>query len=249
MSGDWAVQIDGGTHAIHAEIIVGLTNRLKITWDGEVLESSLQWLMLGELRSFQRNGHSFVLSIRGFGLLGNLFLSMDGVEIPRGGVAAPVKRAPAPASAPIQFVKELSMQESEEVVGTEEYPLDNRFGDQPFTTVRQVSRESTNELSIDTSSQLDGKVGLEVFSAIKAEIEAQVSRQTGQKIGEKVTESQTLTFSVGPKSSVLYQVVWKRKIRSGERLYLSGGNPVTVPYRINYGLSCEVRTQAQAANR
>ena len=248
MSGDWAVQIDGGTHAIHAEIITGLaTARLKITWDGEVLESSLLWLMLGNLRSFQRNGHSFLLSIRGLGLLGSFVLSMDGVEIPRVGVAAPVK--PASASAPIQFIKELSVQESEEVVGTEEYPLDNRFGDQPFTTVHQVSRESTNELSVDTSSQLSGKVGLEVFSAIKAEIEAQVSRQTGQKIGEKVTESQTLTFSVGPKSSVLYQVVWKRKIRSGERLYLSGGNPVTVPYRINYGLSCEVRTQAQTANR
>jgi hypothetical protein len=146
-------------------------------------------------------------------------------------------------------MKELSVQESEEVVGTEEYPLDNRFGDQAFTTVHQVSRESTNELSVDTSSHLGGKVGLEVLSVIKAEIEAQLSQQTGQKIGEKVTESQTLTFSVGPKSSVLYEVVWKRKVRSGERLYLSSGIPVTVPYRINYGLSCEVRTQAQKASR
>jgi hypothetical protein len=161
--------------------------------------------------------------------------------------AVPVRRAVAPA--PIQFMNEISVLESEEVVGTEEYPLDNRFGDQAFTTVRQVSRESTNELSVDTSSHLGGRVGLEVLSAIKAEIEAQVARQIGQKIGEKVTESQTLTFSVGPKSSVLYEVVWKRKVRSGERCYLSGGNSVTVPYRINYGLSCEVRTQAQNFNR
>jgi hypothetical protein len=159
-----------------------------------------------------------------------------------------VKRAPG-APAPIQFVRELSVQESEEVIGTEEYPLDNRFGDQAFTTVRQVSRESTNELSLDNSRHFGGKVGLEVLSVIKAEIESQLSQQTGQRIGEKVTESQTLTFSVGPKSSVLYEVVWKRKVRSGERLYLSRGNPVTVPYRVNYGLSCEVRTQAQKANR
>jgi hypothetical protein len=159
--------------------------------------------------------------------------------------AVPVKRA---SPTPIQFMTESSVQESEEVVGTEEYPLDNRFGDQAFTTVRQVSRESTNELSVDTSSHLGGSVGLEILSAIKAEIEAQVSQQIGQKIGEKVTESQTLTFSVGPKSSVLYEVVWKRKVRRGERRYLSGSNSVTVPYRINYGLSCEVRTQAQKAN-
>lgn len=245
MRGDWTVQIEGGTHAIHAEVTTGVIHaNLKITWDAEVLDSSPLWLLLGNLRSFQRNGHSFVLSARGFGMLGSLVMSMDGVEIPRGGVAAaPVGRAPA---APIQFVRELSVQESEEVFGTEDYPLDNRYGDQAFTTVRQVSRESTNELSVDTSKQISGKVGFEVLSAIKAEIEAQVSHETGQKIGEKLTESQTLTFSVGPKSSVLYQVVWKRKVRSGERLYLSGGNPVTIPYRINYGLSCEVRTQAQA---
>jgi hypothetical protein len=149
----------------------------------------------------------------------------------------------------IQFEEERNVQESEEVVGTEEYPLDNRFGDQAFTTEREVSRESTNELSVDTSSNLGGGVTLEVLSAIKAEIDAQVARQIGQKIGEKVTERQKLKFSVGPKSSVLYKVVWKRKVRSGERRYLSGRKSVTVPYRINYGLSCEVRTQERKANR
>jgi len=248
MHGDWTVQIDGDTHTIHAELITALlTSKIKIAWDGEVLDLFPVFTLLGDLKSFERNGHSFQLSVRGFGMLGSFALAMDGVEIPHGGGPGPVKRVSVPSS--IQFIRELSVQELEEVVGTEEYPLDNRFGDQAFTTVHQVSRESTNELSLDTSSQLSGKVGLEVFSAIKAEIEAQVSRQTGQKIGEKVTESQTLTFSVGPKSSVLYQVVWKRKIRSGERLYLSGTNQVTVPYRINYGLSCEVRTLAQTASQ
>jgi hypothetical protein len=172
---------------------------------------------------------------------------MDNLEVRKGGTVASVK-SPA-ALAPVQFVKDLGVRESEEIVATEQYPLDNRFGDQAFTTVRQVSRESTNELSLDTSSHLGGKVGLDVLAVIKAEIEAQVSQQTGQKVGEKVTESQTLTFSVGPKSSVVYEVVWKRKVRSGERLYLLGNNSVTVPYRINYGLSCEVRTQAQVSGR
>jgi hypothetical protein len=272
MTGDWTVQLADGAHAIHAEISVGPLNKLKIAWDGEVLHSSIVWLIWGDLRSFQRDTHSFVLGVRGLGLLGRFVLSMDGAEVPRLraaaplqrtrrpftplqfirdlgvrlGAAAPLERTPPPA--PVQFIRELGVQESEEVVGTEEFPLDNRFGDQPFTTVRHVSRESTNELSVDTSTRVDGRLGLTVLSAIKAEIEAQVASQLGHKIGEKVTESQTLTFSVGPKSAVLYQVVWKRKVRSGERLYRSAGNSVTVPYRINYGLSCEVRTRAQAAN-
>jgi hypothetical protein len=238
MRGDWTVQVEDGTHAIHAELS---GNWLFITWDGAVVQSSFRLRYYGDLWSFQRNAHSFLLRVRGWGMFGTLVLFVDGVEVPKGGVLALTK--PAPALAPAQFVKELSAQESEEIVGTEQYPLDNRFGDQTFTTVRQASRESTNELSIDTSSQLRGKIGLDVLAAIKAEIEAQISRQTGFKIGEKVTESQTLTFSVGPKSLVLYEVVWKRKVRSGERLYVVDGNSVTIPYKISYGLSCEVRTR------
>ncbi len=65
----------------------------------------------------------------------------------------------------------------------------------------------------------------------------------GYKIGGKLTESQTLHFTVAQNQAVLCQVVWKRKVRSGEHLYMASGVPVTVPYRVNYGLSCEVRTQ------
>ena len=80
------------------------------------------------------------------------------------------------------------------------------------------------------------------MTAIKAEVAAHVTRQTGYKIGETVTESQTLHFTVAANQAVLYQVVWKRKVRSGEHLYMANGAPLTVPYRVNYGLSCEVRT-------
>lgn len=245
MHGDWTVQIENGRHAVHVEIAKGFpTYKLRIAWDGALIESSPVLTVLGDLKSFQHDGHSFQVSVHGLGMLGSLMLSMDGFEVPRAG-AAPVKTT---AAATLQFVKEINVHDSEEIIGTEQYPLDNRFGDQPFTTVREVSRESTNELSIDTGSRLGGKVGFEVLSAIKAEMETQVSQQMGQKIGEKVTERQTLTFSVGPKSSVIYEVVWMRKIRSGERLYLTGGNIITIPYRLNYGLSCEVRTREQANN-
>jgi hypothetical protein len=242
----WMVQVEDGTHAIEAKFN-GLAAWLTIRWDGSVLRS---FVYLGPV-SFERGGHSFRVVLRGnIPLMQVPVLYMDGVEVTKG-LAAPTPRpthTPTPNVA-LQFVKDLNVQDSNEIVGTEQYPLDNRFGDQPFITVRQVSRESTNELSIDTSGKLTGKVDLDVFSVIKAEIEAQVSRQTGAKLGEKVTESQTLTFSVGPSSSVVYEVVWKRKVRSGERLYVLGGDPVTIPYRIYYGLSCEVRTLAGPAGQ
>lgn len=238
MNGNWRLELEDGAHEVFAEF--NQLGKLTITWDDRVIQSGMVLLLLGELQRFHQTGHTFVLSVRGFGKLGKLVLSMDGAELG----TTPGKLAPAPPKAPfaVQFVKELSCAETEEVVGEEEYPLDNRFGSSPFSTDRQVSKESTNEFSVDVNSQVSGHLSVEMLAVIKAEVAAQVSHQVGCKIGEKVAESQTLHFTVGPKLAVLYQVVWKRKVRTGERLYMANGAPVTVPYRVNYGLSCEVRT-------
>jgi hypothetical protein len=254
MHGDWAIQIEDAVHRIHAEIIPARwVRKLKVAWDGELVALSGVWLPTGASKSFQRHGHYFQVRVRGLGRPPTLILLMDGAEVPAshppaaralpGPEAAPRVASPPIVPAAVQFIEETGIHESEEIIGAEKYPLDNRFGDRAFTTVRHLSRESTNELSIDGSGQVEGKFGINVLSAIKAEIAAHVSQQTGQKVGERVREGQTLTFSVGPRSAVLYEVVWKRTVRCGERVYLSGGNHVTIPYRINYGLSCEVRTQ------
>lgn len=267
LAGTWSLELEDGTHQVRADVKQGLaTMHITIAWDDRVIHDSSLWLLIGELRRFQQSGHSFVLGHRGYGMFGQFILSMDGKDLggsPESFVTGPAnlattalkyvkgKSAPGeavvaapqhPPVASIQFVKELSCIESEEVVGEEEYPLDNRFGGSVFSTDRQVSRESTNELSVDVTKEISGNVNLQVLSAIKAEVAAQVSKTTGCKIGDKVSESQTLHFSVGPNQTALYQVVWKRKVRSGEHLYMAGGTPVTVPYRVNYGLSCEVRT-------
>ncbi len=270
LAGAWSLELEDGTHQVQAEIKSGfLTAHLTITWDGQVLCHVPIYLVIGELRRFEQNGHAFILGHRGYGMLGQFVLSMDGRELgasPETGVSSPLKMAenavqyvkgvgaasvgaapslqPSPAApvAPIQFVKELSCTESDEVVGEEEYPLDNRFGSSPFSTDRQVSKETTNELSVEVTTGLTGTLNLQLMSAIKADVAAHVTRQTGCKIGEKVTESQTLHFTVAANQAVLYQVVWKRKVRSGEHLYLANGAQLTVPYRVNYGLSCQVRT-------
>jgi hypothetical protein len=248
MNGSWSVQLEDGPHAIYAELVQGaISAKLKVTWDGETIDTQNVFILADQaLSSFQRSGHSFIVKHSGFGLFGKLVLSMDGALTTPGRAPAAIK--PSPPLAAIRFLTEIGTQESEEIIGTEEYPLDNRFGDEVFTTARQVSRESTNELSVDNSNSLGGKISVDVFSAIKGEIEAQVSHQIGQKVGEKVTESQTLTFSVGPRSSVLYEVVWKRKIRTGTQVYESANGSVNVPYRVVYGLSCEVRTKASVAS-
>ncbi len=267
LAGAWSLELEDGTHRVQAEIKTGLVAHLTITWDDRVLYHAPIYIMIGELRRFQQNGHSFALRHHGYGMFGHLSLSMDGRELgaspeeasvstPQQLAAAAIqyvkaKASPAAATVPtpqhspdaaIQFVKELSCTESDEVVGREEYPLDNRFGSSAFSTDRQVSKETTNELSIDVTADVKGTLNAEIMTVIKAEVAAQFTRQTGHKVGEKVTESQTLHFTVAANQSVLYQVVWKRKVQTGEHLYMANGAPLTIPYRADYGLSCEVRT-------
>ena len=267
LAGAWSLELEDGTHRLQAEIKTGLVAHLTITWDDRVLYHAPIYIMIGELRRFQQNGHSFALRHHGYGMFGHLSLSMDGRELgaspeeasvstPQQLAAAAIqyvkgKGTPAEATVPtpqhspaaaIQFVKELSFTESDEVVGREEYPLDNRFGSSAFSTDRQVSKETTNELSIDVTADVKGTLNAQIMTVIKAEVAAQFTRQTGHTVGEKVTESQTLHFTVAANQSVLYQVVWKRKVRTGEHLYMANGAPVTIPYRADYGLSCEVRT-------
>jgi hypothetical protein len=163
---------------------------------------------------------------------------------------APARTASTPPVSPVptvQFKEDRILNEADEVVDVVQYSIDNRFGDQPIMTEKQVSRETTNELSVDTlykaGVKISGEIEAVLIAKIKGELEAEISRQTGRKIGEKVTESQTVKMSVGPRASVLYQVIWKRRVRNGERVYLLGDDIATVPYKVSYGLSCAVRTE------
>lgn len=246
MTGSWIVHLQDGQHSIKADLSPW-TGRLKVYFDDYLPETSFTFLLSGNTHYFERSGHRFVLSVRGVPYWGGRFaLSVDGVEINEGGMLAPP--APPPPQRPMmpspaQFIQEVNVVETSEVYRTEEYPFDNSCGDSELYTEREIAEESTNEFSLETNNQVNGKIGLEAFSFLKAEIAGQVSRKVGHNIGEKMTESQTLHLKVKANSAVVYRIIWKRNIRSGEYIYLVNGNPVSIPYRMKYGLSVEVQTR------
>ena len=231
---NWAIEIEDGTHAIHAEIIwrpLPFPRSLTINWDGEVIESSeVSGAFVGEaeLKCFQCNGHSFRLCFDGIGPAGVLVLHMDGVEVP-----------PWKNKEPI-LIKEVIVQESQEIVGVEEFPLENHFGERELKVAREVTRESTNELTIDESREIDAGFSL---PAIKADINAKFHRETGIKIGETVIDRHKLDFCIAPGKAVLYRIVWKRNVRSVQRRYIKEDKLVTIRYRINYSLDHKVETK------
>ena len=83
--------------SVQAEIKSGfLAAHLTITWDGKVLYHVPIYLVIGELRRFEQNGHAFILGHRGYGMLGQFVLSMDGRELgvsPETGVSGPLQMA------------------------------------------------------------------------------------------------------------------------------------------------------------
>jgi hypothetical protein len=242
MTGNWTVRLEDGTHQIQADLNP-LTGQLAISWDRQQIDTSFVLVFVGEIRRFERNSHVFAIRVKGVAYFGgHLALVMDGVDVDRGVAPAASPATPAP-SPTVQFVRDLTTTETDEIVGIEDYPLDNTFGGLAFTTDRQVSKESKNECVIESADKITGNVGIDLFHALNATLSAELSKRIGYTIGETVTESQTLHFSVAPGSSVVYKVIWKRKVRSGEQLYLANGTAMTVPYRVTYGLSCEVRTE------
>jgi hypothetical protein len=253
MTGRWSVQLEDGQHLVQADLSIW-TTKLKVYFDNNLIHTKYVLMMIGDIFSFQMGRHYFVISVKGLGGLGgSLALAVNGTYVNPEGMLAPPPpqqplqhrpfQSPAQYPPPAQFVEEVNVVETSEVYRTEEYPFDNRYGDSPVSTERQFSEESTNEFALGTTNKLNAKLNLDAFALLKAEVAAEVSKQVGHKIGEKVTESQTLNFSVGPKSAVVYRIIWKRNIRTGEYVYLVNGTPVSFRYRMKYGLSVEVQTR------
>ena len=68
-------------------------------------------------------------------------------------------------------------------------------------TERQVSRESTNELSIDRDLKFSGGLNLGLLEVL-----------------------------------MVYRVIWKRNVRTGEWRGLANGVQVSIPYKVSFGL-------------
>ncbi len=75
LEGTWKLELEDGTHQVRADVKQGLVSmHITITWDDRVVHDSSLWMLIGELRRFEQNGHSFVLGHRGYGMLGQFLL-------------------------------------------------------------------------------------------------------------------------------------------------------------------------------
>jgi len=247
--GSWQVSVEDTLYTIQADLSVN--NYLRVYLNGSVIhESYIPWAE-GEIYKFEKGAHTFVLKTEGIfrpSMSFNLF--MDGREI---GQAAGSQQLSSPLdSTTLNTITEQNVTERVEVIDTETISLDNLSGSAPLVTEKEVSKTVTNELSVQTDlavggdftvgGEVGGELMVKLHAVVEAALSAKLAKQTGQKVGQTITERNRLTFTVQPRSSVTYTVVWKRKIRSGEYVVSVGDGARVVPYSMYYGLLYEVRS-------
>lgn len=157
------------------------------------------------------------------------------------------------ASIPLQEIEqthsfsiqeESNVQEYTELIATDEFPLDNRFGNDTLTVEHEVSKTVSNQIVVETSNSKGGEITASLLTAIQAKISVSLSEKVGQTFGGSITRRHTLRFSVKPGDYVLYAVVWRRKVRKGRCIVSSGNDFAVVPYLAYFDLSCEIKSQS-----
>jgi hypothetical protein len=56
----------------------------------------------------------------------------------------------------LSIQEDTDISESLEIVGTDEFPLDNRFGSETLTVEQEVSKTVSNKISLERSTDLGG---------------------------------------------------------------------------------------------
>ena len=239
--GKWIVELDGRSHIVKAERTSG--DFVKAYLGDKLLCN--KWLPFSNLTfRFSTDSHEFLLEE--LGIINRRFaLTVDGEEykvldeiVTLHGAMKRGLRHPA-----VQIIREEDVQETVEVVGVEEFPLDNAAGTDVLSVEHEISKTVSNELSITESASLDGGLDLGLLAALKIQVSVNLTKQLGQNIGETVTRRQVLHFTVQPQRRVTYSVIWKRRVRVGTCSIMVNDKPSRVSYRVNYDLSYEVKSR------
>lgn len=238
----WLIALDGKIYIIELEQKINFFSNCKISVNGNVIIHK-QKVLLVDFR-FNIDTHKLRIKDKFF----DYMLIVDGQECPSTDAIILTSQFPYASSThsnddEIQIVNEDNVHETMQILDVEEFPLDNSAGTATLQIDHEISKTVTNELTINTTSNLSGTVDLSLLNAIKAEISTNLQKNSGHKISETIGRRQTLHFTVPPRCSVIYIIIWKRKIRSAECTVFAQNKLHHVNYKANYDLTYEVKSK------
>lgn len=158
--------------------------------------------------------------------------------------AAGLRRAWVQAGSPDRFrvVGQRVVESTEQILATDDVPLDNRFGNQSFVSEHEFSRSATVMIELDWSGS--GSMGVEagLLATLKADLQGRLSRKVGVESGTQIVRHIRLKFTAAPGKKVLYRVVWKQTSQRGVFEIGVGPRIYGVPYLVTFGLSHVVQS-------
>lgn len=136
----------------------------------------------------------------------------------------------------VNLLEEKVCEENDTIIGTEEIPLDNRFGSSTLVSEHEFTRTATTHLKIEHDKNIEGRFKVGVWSVLEAEVRSNLAKGIGMELGDQVSRRVTVKFEAAPGKLVRYRVLWKQNTRKGVFSISVGTQTVQLPYSVTFGL-------------
>lgn len=148
------------------------------------------------------------------------------------------------SSGTFKIVGQKMQEEAEVVLATEDVPLDNRFGNQPFVSEHEFLRSAKVVIKTELGNHLDSVASMDLLSVLRTELHNRLARKLGVEMGAQFSRHIHLRFTAAPGEKILYRVVWKQSSQRGLFEVGVGRHVHQVPYMVTFGLGHAVQSIA-----
>ena len=139
--------------------------------------------------------------------------------------------------------KEIVTSEHKQEFAIDDYPIDNRHGSDAISIEQEVSKTSSTNITCEDKELSKLGVSASILKVLTGQISTEISKRLHVSFGETVVKRHMMKFSVKPGDSVVYEVIWKNKLRSGKFLAYVDNQEVSIPYEACYGLIFELNSK------
>lgn len=247
---DWVVHVDDRVHAVRVTIPNPMTCVMGPVYVDAVLvhEKAIPLVSAGEICRFHKDGHDYVLSLKGWGnwIVGfhaqGLELRVDGllVEPSKDGplvVPTAGAKTDVPQVRGVQRIEIIETQRIEQPMGEDRKVIDNLNSSAPLQRKITTSKEWSQTITIEDEKggSLKGQAGGKVWGIvdIKVEAEARIRERYATSTETKKRYTDEVTVEVRAKTKLEVIFVWKQVWQCGIiRVHTADGSTVEWPYRL-----------------
>jgi hypothetical protein len=169
---------------------------------------------------------------------------------------APRPAHPVPRSGPdllsaqspalnIKILKDQIIEDDSAIIGTEEVPLDNRYGNEIVVSEFEFTRSASNAIVMERTREVEAALGVNALSLVQAEAEVDLREKLGFTIGAEIRRSIKLKLAAGPGTRARYRITWKQDTRRGLYEVQIGKRKYDIPYVATYGLCHDVQSLSE----